>query len=532
MAHRFRVRSNLRSERYSCAVQTMNANSEPQFHRRRTLPAAVALLVLLGAAASWAVIVRGRAAAPPVPGRPSIVLITLDAIRTERMSCYGYARDTTPNLNELARHSTRFLNATTPMPFTAPAHCTMLTGLYPTTHGVTENGVSLSETLPVLPDLLKRRLYTTGAVVAVRFLSEFGLERGFDWGGGEFGEYTVRRAEEVTARARDWLKRRRAGQPFFLWAHYYDPHEPYRPPAKWQPLLPSDRPLSEAERSELARRLQAELPMEQPPFSNEDPITFWFTQYAYDGEIQYADEQVGVLLRYLQEKKLYDSSLIIVVGDHGEAFGEHPGDIQHGFRLYQATQRVPLLIKLPGQTTSRDVSCVVSLADLVPTLLDVLGEPPLDRVHGLSLLPLLQGKLPPPAHVERDVFMERKRNRPSAAGPTSRLSARLRCFDIEMYALRDQRWKLIWEHESPPQLYDLLADPDEQNNVADAHPERVARMYERLMEQNRRNREQAVGMAEMTQDPKELEMLRILGYLDPPPSEASSTTLEAESARY
>lgn len=455
--------------------------------------------------------------------RPNILLVTLDTIRTERMSCYDYFRPTTPNLDALSLHATRFVNASTPMPFTAPAHASMLTGLYPTAHGVTENAIPPSEQPPMLPAILQERGYSTASVVAVRFLAEFGLDRGFAWVDRDFGSNTVRSADDVTQRSIQWLQNRPPDAPFFLWAHYYDPHEPYRPPARFQPLLPPEHRDDEPLPDEVAEQLKTELRADQPPFNPEEPSAYLRNQYAYDGEIEFADEQIGELLRHLQRRGLYDSTLIVVAGDHGEAFGEHPGDIQHGYRLYQATQRVPLLIKLPGQTSGMTVSSVVSLVDLLPTILDWLGVPIPDHLHGESLYPLLRGEEPSPSLAQRIVFMERRRNRPALPGQTAaEVRPEHRCFDVGMYAVQGPRWKLIWEEGSSPELYDLTMDADECHDVADLFPEQVARLHRVLITQNARNREQAVAAQAAVPDPDVVEMLRGLGYLkpDPPTSRA------------
>src|SRR5215813_10274487 len=259
--------------------------------------------------------------------KPDIFLITIDTLRADHVHCYGYEQIQTPSLDALARDGIRFTRAFTPSPITNTSHTTILTGLLPSSHGVTDFGVPLAPTYATLPELLQKRGYRTAAFIGAVILDSKqlapGLDRGFDyydnfpqqaetksrWGRLE------RRGMEVVQHAEDWLDKQQGADSHFVWVHLYDPHDPYEPPE---------------------------------PFSEK------YKDRLYDGEIAYADSALGNFLAYLRRKNWYDGSLIIVVGDHGEGLGEH-GEETHGIFLYDATTHVPLILKLPERKDAGEV---------------------------------------------------------------------------------------------------------------------------------------------------------------------------------
>jgi arylsulfatase A-like enzyme/Tfp pilus assembly protein PilF len=290
----------------------------------------------------------------------NIVLITLDTTRADRMGFLGSTRGLTPNLDLLARRATTFSHAYAQVPLTTPSHAVILTGTYPQFNHVNYMGDPLGKTLPSLPAILESAGYQTAAFVGALVLDPRklapGFERGFDTYDAGFhrrrpGEDNYhsaeRRADEVVTRALAWLSKRPPG-PFFLWVHLYDPHDPYDPP---------------------------------------EPYKTRFQANPYDGEIAYTDAAVRKLLAALKTRGLFDSALIAVMADHGEAFGEH-GENHHGIFLYDETIHVPLLIKTPGQRTARSVSSPVGLVDVAPTILQAAKLPVPAAVQGKSLLSL------------------------------------------------------------------------------------------------------------------------------------------------
>ncbi len=312
------------------------------------------LLVLLGPAmVALAVTPETQEPAPKAaPSPPSLLLITLDTTRADALGCYGAPANPTPNLDSIAARGVRYQRALTASPLTLPSHTSILTGLAPPEHGVRHNGTAaLGSGVPTVATVLQGSGYTTGAFVASRVLDHrFGLARGFDHYDdrmaaelvGEYG-YPERDAARVTDAALEWLRQHRE-KPFFLWVHYYDPHAPYQPP----------RALAEG-----------------TPQGN------------YRGEVRHVDQQVGRLLAALPQRGA--NTVVAVVGDHGEALGEH-GERTHGIFLYEETLAVPLLLAGPGvadQVPGTVIPETVANRRLAPTVLRLLGLPP-DKTTALG----------------------------------------------------------------------------------------------------------------------------------------------------
>ena len=297
------------------------------------------------------------------PGRPNIILITLDTTRADRMGFLGSKRGLTPNLDALAKQSAVFVRAYTQAPLTPPAHASILTGTYPQFHHVNDFETALSKDVPYAPEILRAHGYHTAAFIASIVLESQppyapGFDRGFDTYDAEFRNdgpgqdryRTVqRRGQEVVAHALAWLSKHREG-PFFIWVHLYDAHDPYDPP---------------------------------------EPYKTRYASALYDGGIAYEDAAVGTLLRQLKLRGLYDGSVIAVTADHGESLGAH-GEETHGVFLYDETMHVPLLIKLPRATSGgKRIENRVELVDITPTLLQETGIEIPREVQGVSLLGLM-----------------------------------------------------------------------------------------------------------------------------------------------
>lgn len=296
--------------------------------------------------------IAGSVGSPPAEARPNLVLVTLDTTRADRLGSYGYGAARTPHLDALARRGTRFARCDTSAPVTLPAHATILTGLFPPRHGVRDNGIfRLADRFETLAESLGAAGYDTAAVVSAIVLARrHGLDQGFrryddDLGAG-YAQGTMvaeRTADAATAAALATLEG--LTEPFFLWVHYYDPHEEYRPPTRFS-------------------------------------ASGGGVDRLYDGEIAFVDEQVGELLSRLPER-----TVIAVVGDHGEMLGEH-GEATHGLLLHEAARRVPLILAGPGVPAGAVERCLTRTADLAPTLLALAGAPiPVD-LDGRPLLPL------------------------------------------------------------------------------------------------------------------------------------------------
>ena len=285
-----------------------------------------------------------------------MLLITLDTTRADRLGCYGYAPALTPALDALAAEGVLFERAYTPAPLTLPSHASMMTGLYPPEHGLVTNGRGrLEKNIPTLAETLRDAGYDTGAFVGSFVLhAKFGLQRGFtaydddmtNTDPTEYGLHRQRDGRRVVDSALAWLKQPRHG-PFFCWVHLYDAHDPYR--------------------------------------AHADEFGDRFIDRPYDGEIAYVDQQIQRLVKHLQANQLWERTLIVVVGDHGESLGEHDEE-EHSLTLYNSVLQVPCLWTGRGATAAgRRVPQPVSLVDLRPTLLQTVGLRDPGRSSGRSL---------------------------------------------------------------------------------------------------------------------------------------------------
>ena len=280
------------------------------------------ILTLSLAPGVWAGAGKPVRPAPKAVLRTNIILITMDTTRADRMGFLGSKRGLTPNLDALAQQSAIFTRAYSQVPLTTPSHAGMLTGTYPQFNHLEDLGIPLGKDLPYAPELLHRHGYHTAAFIGANILDAKGgtapgFDRGFDLYDTDFhdprpGEdryhNVERRAGDVADRALRWLSQHQT-EAFFIWLHFYDPHDPYDPPS---------------------------------PFKER------YTKEPYDGEIAYVDSVIGNLMETLRKRGLFENALIAVAADHGEAFGEH-GEERHGMFLYDETIHVPLLLKLPEE---------------------------------------------------------------------------------------------------------------------------------------------------------------------------------------
>jgi arylsulfatase A-like enzyme len=367
-----------------------------------------------------------------------VVLISIDTLRADHLGLYGYPAGVSPHMDRLAERSVVFRHAVASNPITLPSHATLLTGTHPTRHGVHDNTTfHLEQSHHTLAEHLRERGFRTAAIVGSLALAErFGLDQGFDSydddldaARGVRGERKAneRRAREVTERALDFL-RANARERFFLFAHYYDPHQEWRAPARF---------------------------------------ALRFPESGYDAEIAYTDEQVGRIFEALTELGIEDSTLVIVTSDHGESLGEF-GESSHSFFVYQATLRVPLIVHVPGMRVRRDVDRVVGLVDVTPTVLSLVGIEIPSEIQGRSLAPYWE----PDAN--RDGGGDAARARfvyAESVTPT-----KIDCNPL--MAVVGDRWKYI--HTKEPEFYDLELDPSEAHNRAADEPERLAALAREL----------------------------------------------------
>lgn len=367
------------------------------------------------------------------PSQPTnVLLITLDTTRADRLTPYGFMDARMPALERLAREGVVFDQAVTVAPLTLPAHASLLTGLFPPSHGVRSNaGPALAAGYQTLAELLHAQGYRTGAFVSSVVLdADRGLAQGFDRYGGvpdpeeTAGRQLQRRADAVVTDTLDWLTTI-GGAPWFVWTHLYDPHRPYEPPEPYR-----------------SRHF--------------DP---------YVGEIAFADAQIGRMLAALDANGRLDDTLVIVAGDHGESLGDH-GEAGHGRTLYESVLRVPLIVGVPLSATSRvargsRVGSVVRLVDIVPTVLAVLGLP-LPQSDGHSLMSRLRGERP------GDLEAYAEATYPAPFG------------EPMLASLRADRFKVIVSAAGQVRLYDLQHDPFERQDLSNERRSTAAAMVQRL----------------------------------------------------
>jgi len=360
--------------------------------------------------------------AVPTEAPTHVVLLTIDTIRPDALGCYGGPAGVSPHLDRLARESVLYTAARTTAPITVPAHSSMLTGLYPPRHGVRDNGgTPLPAAARTLAEHAREAGYDTAAFVAARVLNRsVGLDQGFD----VYDEpappevvghhYERRPASEVVDAALAWLEGRTGERPFFLWLHFFDPHQPSQP---------------------------------APEFLRQAGGN------PYHGEVAGMDAEIGRLFGALRGKGLMETTAVLAVGDHGEAFGEH-GEATHGAYCYDSTLRVPLLVRRPdGRRAGERSGETVTVADVFPTLLEAMGLEPGDQLDGQSLWSAGVGP-------ERGVYVE------------------------SYYGHTQYGWSPIagwvqgrrkYLHSSAPELYDLRLDPTEANPIeGDTEPFRRA----------------------------------------------------------
>ena len=401
------------------------------------------------------------------PNDLNVVLITIDTLRTDRVSSYGSNLVDTPNIDSFASDGVLFSNAASTVPFTLPAHSSILTGLYPPGHGVRENvGYTLDDSIPTLAEVLSEGGWSTAGFVSAFVLDRrWGIGRGFDHYFDDFdlAEFdtanlsSVQRSGDVTiSEAVRWIDGRPQDAPFFLWLHLYDPHDPYTPPEPFKSQYPG-RP--------------------------------------YDGEVAYTDSLIGEFRQALEERGLLASSLVILTADHGEGLGDH-GEASHGFFVYDTTIHVSLIVRPPtAAEVGRVVDSAVSHVDIFPTILDAVDLSAPKRVHGQSLLPVIAGEN---IELDRGVYSES-------------LYPLLHYGWAPLRAIRTDNRKLI---SAPrPEVFNFVADPREQRDLSLEQPGVTGELEKRLTDLRAKIESDApTAGAAPDIDPETLAQLQALGY--------------------
>ena len=388
----------------------------------------------------------------------NVILIGIDTLRADHLSCYGYFRKTSPNIDRLAKDSVVFTSAyATGIP-THPGWTTILTGVHPLVHGIVSHVGTrkLSHDIPMVQEVLRTHGYRTGAVDNM-FLKYGSF---YDWFTRGFHIYSHPgaipvsyaglkvQANNVTERGVEVLgELLKEGNPFFLFLHYWDPHAPYKPPEPFNKLFWNES---------IEKRFIRE------GYEKEEILDYLISQY--DGEIAYVDSEIGRFIEYLEDRGVLDESLVIITSDHGENLKQHEGYLQH-HGLYETITHIPLIVRFPEGTPSGTVNSLVQHTDIVATIYDVVGVEPRIRLYGRSLRKIVEG-------------LERGWNEILMIENTHQKSI----------ALRRGAWKLIYYLEKSYggfpagyiQLFNIERDPYELVNLAFQEPELTLELKSRL----------------------------------------------------
>jgi arylsulfatase len=452
---------------------------------------AVLVAILLAVAAVSAFGGRDRTTRTELP---NVVLITIDTLRDDHLGCLGHSARTSPNLDAFAREAALFASCVSAAPATVPSIVSLITSRYPSYHSVgTVNGwraMSLDE--PTLAFALAQNGYRTAAFVGNYLLRRKAkLYRGFQVYDDTFNSAELvrglpeRTADRTTAYAENWIQTL-GSEPFFLWVHYQDPHGPYTPPDSYReqfpPVTVAEDPASLPVTSNYG---YGGIPEYQYLDGKMSPAEY---RALYQAEIAFTDEMIGRLIERLKAGGLWENSVVILTADHGEALGEHGFWFCHGQNVMEELIHVPLIVRVPGADQGRRIDELVSLVDVVPTVLDAAGLPDVLECSGLSLLPLINGSA---SLLAREYVVAED--------------------DYQHVCIRGRRTKYITGPEEEF-LFDLIADSRELINIIDDQPEFIAEL--RMITDGYSENAVTVRDDEMKQSADELRKLKSLGYVE------------------
>ncbi|HWQ02856.1 MAG TPA: sulfatase [Candidatus Nitrosotenuis sp.] len=463
-----------------------------QIFVRKTIVAFVILAAAIGLGVEASIWLPERTSLNQLPpaaaGAPNVLVVVWDTVRADHLSTYGYSRATSPHLDSFAREATLFENAIATSSWTLPTHASMLTGLYPYEHGAQAG--ALDEKSPTLGEFLQKHGYRTAAFSAntAEFTRKQGFQRGFirfedffgtwrdrlsrTFWGHKVARYLLPRlgyedmpgrklAEDVNQSALRWLDRT-PDRPFFLFLNYFDPHDPYLPPAPFRSKF-SKVPKPGGIINFYLQRYEPKLTPEQMQEERD----------AYDGAIAYCDDQFGKLLAELQRRGLDKNTIVVMTSDHGESFGEH-GLITHRNALYRELIHVPWAIRWPGRVPAgRRIAVPVSHVALPATLADLLGVSTGSPFRGPSLAQLWNAAEPPKDWAWPLAELAQLKYEPLKHLPL---------YHGRMRSMVSADWQFIWHEKFGIQLYDWRADVAQANDLAKsaAHADVVRRFEEEL----------------------------------------------------
>jgi arylsulfatase A-like enzyme len=483
-------------------------------HRRR-LTTVLSLLVVATAAVlttvptspdTSAATAIARAPAEGEHGQYNILLISIDSLRADHVGCYGYERDTTPAMDTVASQGIRFANAMATSSWTLPTHLTMFTGRYQIAHGVMHESFALAETVPTMGEVMKAAGYSTAGFVSAPYVAaHYGYARGMDVYRDLSSEYAHRRearsaivSKELTDLAVDWLEEHK-DEPFFMFVHNFDAHYDYTPPAPYDTMFDEDYD-GDMDGTHFIERKDVN--------PNMDKRDLEHILALYDGEIRYTDDHIAILLAKLEQLQLDSNTVVLIVSDHGDEFFEH-GNKGHHRTLYDEVMRIPMIIRLPDRAHAGTVvDEQVTLTDLMPTMLELVGVEAPDGMQGISTVPLMAGRRSGRSAIY-SAFLD-KRGFNLQVGRRTSESKVIQHFN-----------RITHPRQPPIERYDVEADPGERSNIAATTQVRtrgeldiLAGFLEEQWVENRRIDALADGSNRVDIDDDTMEALKALGYVD------------------
>lgn len=481
--------------------------------RRRLTVILSALVVVTAATISTLEMPAAPIAASAPPAAPSeekqgdynIILISIDSLRADHVGCYGYERNTTPTMDRVAAQGVRFANAISTSSWTLPTHLTMFTGRYQLAHGVMHESYTLPAEVPTIGETLKNAGYSTAAFVSAPYVAaHYGYARGMDVYIDLSSDYGHRKearsaivSKELTDLAVDWLEKNK-DQRFFMFVHNFDAHYDYTPPPPYDSMFDPDYD-GTMDGNNFIERKDVNPHMDRRDLEHILAL--------YDGEIRYADDHIGILLAKLRNLRLDDKTIVIIVSDHGDEFFEH-GNKGHHRTLYDEVLRIPMIIRLPNRAHAGTVvEDQVTLVDLMPTMLDLVGVTPPARMDGLSLAPVMAGRRSGRSAIY-SAFLD-KRGFNLQVGRRTNDSKVLQHFN-----------RIAHPRQPAVEFYNLAEDAGEQANLAMTELVRtrgeldiLAGFLQEQWIENHRISELSKGENRIAIDDDTMEALRALGYV-------------------
>ncbi|HUW23161.1 MAG TPA: sulfatase [bacterium] len=416
------------------------------------------------------------------PKGPNIILISIDALRADHLSCYGYHRNTSPNIDQLASQGVLFKNGFSQACSTVVSHSSIFLSQYPWTHKITGSEKKIGKSSVTLTEILKNWNYITAGFVGGAFMSSiYGFGQGFDFFFDRINtSRTIKFHKDNIFR---WLEKVK-DKKFFLFLHTYDVHSPYDPPMPYRTLYIGNYSDQRALSTLGDYKLTA---------LNLSPEEIDYLIALYDAGINYVDDEIGELVKRLKKLNIFNNSVIIITADHGERLGER-GRVGHGGEASRIVTHVPLIMRVPGICQGKVVEEIVESIDITPTILDILDISLPEWMQGKSILPLIEG-----SEIEGNFIACTSEEWGNA--PFSR-------------AIRTEEWTYIMNRREPDELYDRINDPKEQSNIIKKRPliaQELKKQLEDFIALTSEGKPQATEEVHIDKELKE--RLESLGYL-------------------